>query len=489
MLRCKDLKSLPSLGRLRYLTGTRGLENPIRWIYTPEDDDFTDGVHGGELLIVSGAASHRPAFNLSRVLREAVRLNLAGAILLFGEHYIEEIPRSIIDAAARKDFPLMTIPWDTPLVDIEESIARAIVLSDHAPQQENLLELALAGRVSAQEFAARAASAGYPVRAPQVLCAFSFLPENAGGRAVEQLTQETAQALAAALSARALPFLSCSSLNQIYLLFAAADGMEKKAAGARQAASTAEVSAAGMTENAGAARQSAGASAAGMARQAAGDAAEKAGAAQHAAAPAQRAVSASPSGARRQAAEASAPGDAPSARAEVSASAEVKAAAEAVLAELYSLAHARIAREECCAGATLAPALGDIIILYHEARTALDIARGQHLYTAPYVYEHGGLAELIVGSSMTEHFRSFASTLLAPLLAQDARSHGRLMETLAAFVAANGNALHAAERLYIHRNTLKYRLRQIEKALGGSLDDPDLRLKLQLALYIRRLLG
>ena len=160
MLRCKDLKSLPSLGRLRYLTGTRGLENPIRWIYTPEDDDFTDWVHGGELLIVSGAASHRPAFNLSRVLREAVRLNLAGAILLFGEHYIEEIPRSIIDAAARKDFPLMTIPWDTPLVDIEESIARAIVLSDRAPQQESLLALALAGRVSAQEFAARAASAG-----------------------------------------------------------------------------------------------------------------------------------------------------------------------------------------------------------------------------------------------------------------------------------------------------------------------------------------
>lgn len=410
MLRCKDLKSLPSLGKLRHLTGTRGLENPIRWIYTPEDDDFTDWVHGGELLIVSGAASHRPAFNLSRVLREAVRLNLAGAILLFGEHYIEEIPQAIIEAAARKDFPLMTIPWDTPLVDIEESIARAIVLSDRAPQQESLLALALAGRVSAQEFAARAASAGYPVHAPQVLCAFSFLPENAGGRAVEALTQETAQALAAALSARSQPFLSCSSLNQIYLLFA-------------------------VTEAAGAAA--------------------KAGTAQ-------RAADASPS---------------------------AEAAAEAVLAELYSLAHARIAREECCAGATLAPALGDIIILYHEARTALDIARGQHLHTAPYVYEHGGLAELIVGSSMTEHFRSFANGLLAPLAAQDARSHGRLMETLAAFVAANGNVLHAARELYIHRNTLKYRLRQIEKALGGSLDDSDLRLKLQLALYVRRLLG
>jgi hypothetical protein len=338
MLRCKDLKSLPSLSKLRYLTGTRGLENPIRWIYTPEDDDFTDWVHGGELLIVSGAASHRPAFNLSRVLREAVRLNLAGAILLFGEHYIEEIPRSIIDAAARKDFPLMTIPWDTPLVDIEESIARAIVLSDHAPQQENLLELALAGRVSAQEFAARAASAGYPVRAPQVLCAFSFLPENAGGRAVEQLTQETAQALAAALSARALPCLSCSSLNQIYLLFAAAET-------ATGAAGMAKKVAAGMTENAGATQQAAGASAASMARQSAEDAAEKAGTAQHAVAPAQRAVSASPAGARQQAAETPRPGRAMPA----------DAVAEAVLAELYSLAHARIAREECCAGRRLRP--------------------------------------------------------------------------------------------------------------------------------------
>ena len=56
MLRCKDLKSLPSLGRLRYLTGTRGLENPIRWIYTPEDairlqEAGCDGILVGEGLV------------------------------------------------------------------------------------------------------------------------------------------------------------------------------------------------------------------------------------------------------------------------------------------------------------------------------------------------------------------------------------------------------------------------------------------------------
>ena len=89
-------------------------------------------LRGVKLREFEGAAIASVVPPLTEVLREAVRLNLAGAILLFGEHYIEEIPQAIIEAAARKEFPLMTIPWDTPLVDIEESIARAIVLSDPA---------------------------------------------------------------------------------------------------------------------------------------------------------------------------------------------------------------------------------------------------------------------------------------------------------------------------------------------------------------------
>jgi DNA-binding PucR family transcriptional regulator len=45
----------------------------------------------------------------------------------------------------------------------------------------------------------------------------------------------------------------------------------------------------------------------------------------------------------------------------------------------------------------------------------------------------------------------------------------------------------AAETLGIHRNTLGYRLRQIRSVISADLDDPQLRLSLQLALVASEL--
>jgi PucR family transcriptional regulator, purine catabolism regulatory protein len=54
-------------------------------------------------------------------------------------------------------------------------------------------------------------------------------------------------------------------------------------------------------------------------------------------------------------------------------------------------------------------------------------------------------------------------------------------------VLATRNSALAARRLFIHYNTLKNRLRQIEEILGPVLGDPDRTLGLTLALRIRRL--
>jgi purine catabolism regulator len=42
-----------------------------------------------------------------------------------------------------------------------------------------------------------------------------------------------------------------------------------------------------------------------------------------------------------------------------------------------------------------------------------------------------------------------------------------------------------AQKLFVHRNTLRYRLHKIEKLLGKSLDSSTNRFALQLALYLR----
>ncbi|RFU22344.1 PucR family transcriptional regulator [Geodermatophilus marinus] len=57
-----------------------------------------------------------------------------------------------------------------------------------------------------------------------------------------------------------------------------------------------------------------------------------------------------------------------------------------------------------------------------------------------------------------------------------------LLDTLAAFLAADGSPTRAAEALFCHRNTVMHRLRRIEAVTGRTTTDPRSRLLWQLAL-------
>lgn len=126
MFQCKDLFKLPSLSKMKIIAGNKGLHKIIRWSYKAESIHLAKWVHGGELLIVSKMVIHEKNFNLYNFLKEAISLNISGALLLIGPNYIEQIPQSVINLSNQKHFPLFLIPWDTPLVDIFEELGHAI---------------------------------------------------------------------------------------------------------------------------------------------------------------------------------------------------------------------------------------------------------------------------------------------------------------------------------------------------------------------------
>lgn len=73
---------------------------------------------------------------------------------------------------------------------------------------------------------------------------------------------------------------------------------------------------------------------------------------------------------------------------------------------------------------------------------------------------------------------------IAALLEYDARNDADLTETLAAYLAALGDVRAAAAALFIHPNTLRYRLRRLEEVSGLDLADPDQRFAAMLQLRI-----
>ncbi|WP_330292654.1 PucR family transcriptional regulator [Streptomyces sp. NBC_00576] len=72
---------------------------------------------------------------------------------------------------------------------------------------------------------------------------------------------------------------------------------------------------------------------------------------------------------------------------------------------------------------------------------------------------------------------------LAPLDAVSEQQRGRLAETLLAWLLSGSNVPDVAARLHVHPQTVRYRLRQLEKVFGQAvLHDPGTRLDLILAL-------
>ena len=74
------------------------------------------------------------------------------------------------------------------------------------------------------------------------------------------------------------------------------------------------------------------------------------------------------------------------------------------------------------------------------------------------------------------------AALVEPLLAYDQERRSDLVRTLRVYFAAGANASEAADRLFLHRNSMLYRLARVEKLTGLDLKDPRARLALQLGL-------
>ncbi len=85
--------------------------------------------------------------------------------------------------------------------------------------------------------------------------------------------------------------------------------------------------------------------------------------------------------------------------------------------------------------------------------------------------------------------RAFADSLLSRLDAYDHDHGGELQASLRAFLQHNARWETAAAELYVHRHTLRYRMRKVEELTGRDLASSFDRMEFWLALRARELLA
>ncbi len=125
---------------------------------------------------------------------------------------------------------------------------------------------------------------------------------------------------------------------------------------------------------------------------------------------------------------------------------------------------------------------------YREARQAQSMAR-RLAEPNPLYFGELNVYRLLFQLEYSPELASFCEEIVGKLVEYDRAQGTDLIETLSAYFSHKGNLSQTAEAMFVHRNTLLYRMERIREISGLDLDNPETRLSIQIALRAHRLLS
>lgn len=132
--------------------------------------------------------------------------------------------------------------------------------------------------------------------------------------------------------------------------------------------------------------------------------------------------------------------------------------------------------------------LSEFHISVIEAEKAIECLHCTNRTNAIMDYRNMGVFYLIANIGDKNILSYYYKQQLGELEAADQFSDGVLMETLGVYLENNCNANEAAKQLFIHRNTMHYRLEKIIDILGCDFNDMDDCTRLNMAFHIKKYL-
>ena len=137
----------------------------------------------------------------------------------------------------------------------------------------------------------------------------------------------------------------------------------------------------------------------------------------------------------------------------------------------------------------IARSVAELARSHLEARQALRLSRRAGTRGRATSYRALGAFRLLLEVQSPDALRAFVAEVLGPLLKYAESRETPLLETLEALAAARWVRRAAARSLGIHINSMSYRIERIEALTGLSLDDPETRVAVAIAVRARAMLG
>ncbi len=149
---------------------------------------------------------------------------------------------------------------------------------------------------------------------------------------------------------------------------------------------------------------------------------------------------------------------------------------------------ARLGGEVRASASRVAPTQS-LRLSFHEARCALEAMRLQNGNGAEVVasYADLGAFQLLLSLQDDDALLTYCRGVLGPVEAGEGEYGDELLRSLDVFIEHNGHWEKAANALYCHRHTLRYRIRRVEQLTGRDFSTARDRIEFWLALRGREL--
>jgi purine catabolism regulator len=136
MITVQDILEIPELN-LRLLAGHKSTSNPVRWVHITEVPDPTKWLKGGELLLTTGYSFVGDEAQQVAQIKRLIDHNISG--LGFGTGFsFDKVPPAIVAVAEEYGFPLFEVPYHVPFLAITEAVASKIVNEQYSLLQRSL---------------------------------------------------------------------------------------------------------------------------------------------------------------------------------------------------------------------------------------------------------------------------------------------------------------------------------------------------------------
>lgn len=161
-----------------------------------------------------------------------------------------------------------------------------------------------------------------------------------------------------------------------------------------------------------------------------------------------------------------------------------EAHANKLLSKITGYIQSRITDVPLKFGVSLPAAINETNTGYQQAAAALNICKDNDLAQNITFFDPFDLRNVLTDPKMISHFNHYYEKYLKPIEEYDSAHEGTLMKTLRMYFEKNREIKPCADALFVHQNTIRYRLDQISQIANIDFDDRNTVMMLALCTLI-----